>query len=272
MQIDLVVSLSPTLADLAERLLAVLGGAWASKPAVARLEPVPARNSVAAPSPARAAKAAGGGAVAGKKPHRVADKKAARKVTKGWRTASRKAKLPELWRAGVSPDEIKAQFDADGGPPVPSNKQLGIWAVTLGAKRPKDYPNPFPKAPAAPRRADAISVARASAIAPPVIRPPAITPPVKRPAPATNGKFDPLSVAARLRAEDDAAQIDCPISWSDALEWANRHRPNGFDRPRNLKDIQAIRAYHRLPPCRIIRPHGPQDPLPAAHLIEEVAA
>jgi hypothetical protein len=78
-----------------------------------------------------------------------------------------------------------------------------------------------------------------------------------------------LNVAARQEADLTATQEACSIAWPDALEWANRHRPDGFNRPKSLADVNAIRAHHCLPRYRIIRPNAPLDKLPAAHLIDQ---
>ena len=53
----------------------------------------------------------------------------------------------------------------------------------------------------------------------------------------------------------------CPITARDALTWARRNKPEGFNDPRTLADVNAIRIHHGLPRYRIIRDYEPPSPL-----------
>jgi hypothetical protein len=327
---EIVFSLSPALQKAADSLIKAMEGfnaslakslpAWntsfQAQLALLRRQPL-----VAAAKPA---KRLGGGKrktpVTTAKKHTKPAVRA--KVTNRWRTADRKEKLPGLWRRGVMSDDIKRAFDADGAPPVLSERHLGIWASGLGAKRPPGFPksgrgcdvwrathqvvppasvsravaskarivaskpetlrDPAPERIAEPATAPdpaktALPVEPAAPRSPSLAQLASSTEPYTPRAPAAKLPIDPrvgaMSVAARIGADDAAAQMDCPVIWADALEWAIRHRPNGFDRPTSLKDVQAIRAHHELPPYRLIRPRQDhREPLPRTDLIERETA
>lgn len=62
-----------------------------------------------------------------------------------YRTEARAALVRELWPAGVPTSEIARRLGALPGQPVPTpvNKRIGIWAATLGVKRPNGTRMPF---------------------------------------------------------------------------------------------------------------------------------
>lgn len=187
------------------------------------------------PAPARPRKTVGPAARGGKR----------------W-TPERLAILREFWPTYMSRDEIVAKLVAAGGPDLPAAHIIGIYAArTLGLKRPSDF----------------LRTALRHGPAPTPARPVDAPPPSETKIVAPNISIDQrLSVAARIEADELAQQAACPITWSDALEWGKRHRPDGVKTPTTLAEINAVRAHHGLPRYRIIRARGPENELPAANV------
>lgn len=165
------------------------------------------------------------------------------------KTPERVALLRKLWGApGISRQEILDQLNALPGAPIPAH-YLVIYVLTWGVAEtarggtPSKVTTPPPK----------------------VATPPSLPPPPPEPlAPVVD--FSAFSVAGRIDADNLASQADCPITWPDALEWATRHRPNGFNIPVTKADVNAIRDAHGLPRYRIVAARGPIERLPASHL------
>ncbi len=148
------------------------------------------------------------------------------------KTPERVELLKRLWHTpGLTRADIRAQLNALPGREISTRylpAYVTLWGVTKSA---------------------------AAAICEPAPEPPGVAP-----------AHDRFSVAGRLEASAVAELTDCPMSWPDALEWAIRNRPNGFDIPVTRGDVDRIRAVHGLPRFRIVQQLGPRTPLPASHV------
>lgn len=171
-----------------------------------------------------------------------------------WLTAERKEVLRRVWPTHMLLDEVRAELEKVGGPPLPDNHGIGNGAANMKLRRPADYMGRSPvSAPAAPPPVAPPPVAPLPVLEP-VVLPVAAPPPP--PAVAAPRPVAPVAAArpsAPPRAASPVASNE-PVkaTFKTIVNWAGV-RGIMFDRPADLPIVNAKRQALGLAPFEIVR-------------------
>lgn len=255
MKLGLTIDLPQALIDALNRIAtaveantAVLGHLIEYRAAPPRpdAEPLPPAGDGASPVPethvAPSAPAGGSGQPGAKR----------RKSPVYWRTPERAAYLRAWWPHGLPIAEIRAALQSMEGPPVPSDKDIGVAAYALGLRRPDGHIGTRTRPHAAPPVAAVAAPPRIEA--PPILEPVAL-PLAAAPAPA------PIAVPSSppLTRPSIAPRVAVPLSTQvlDATFATIRQKAGAwglpFDRPDDLPAVNAKARRLGLPTFNLVK-------------------